>query len=178
MQCQYAMANLLIRVWTTTQRWWEKTLLDVWKIKSSIIFQLAKEVLNRKRKDQKYWRFTVPVICLKVEREWLPVTTVVNGTVKAASIAWFDLRHGLTAITSGHVIFVSYYYMFLHIANIVFCSSYMQVNWNWSVQCMVLAEFSRTTKKKHRGPQFHGRIPIFIWNWGTQGPQNIRKFGT
>ena len=49
MQWLYAMVNLQ-RVWTTTQRWWENTLLDVWKIKSSVIFQLAKEVLNRKKK--------------------------------------------------------------------------------------------------------------------------------
>ena len=97
----------------------------------------AKGVLNRKQKDQNYSRFTVPAVCLKVEREWLPVTTVVNGTMRAASIAWFHLRHGLTAITSGHVIFVSYYFTFLHIANTefcspiilhVFCSSNMQVH--------------------------------------------------
>ena len=107
MQWQYATVNLQ-RVWATTQRWWENTLLDVWKIKSSVIFQLAKEVLNRKQKDQKYSRFTVPAVCLKVEREWLPVTTVVNGTMRAASIVWYHLRHGLTVITSGHVNFASY----------------------------------------------------------------------
>ena len=32
-------------------------------------FPATKEVLNRKQKDQKHSRFTVPAVCLKVERE-------------------------------------------------------------------------------------------------------------
>ena len=49
-QWQYAMVNLQ-RVWTTTQRWWENTLLDVWKIKSSVIFQQKECKQETKRSE-------------------------------------------------------------------------------------------------------------------------------
>ena len=79
--------------------------------------------------------------------------------------------------------------MFLHIAAIAFyCPIILyfalptcrltEIEVSNIVYCMVMAQFSRTTTKKHGGPQFHGRVPSIIWNWGPRGPQNIRKLGT
>ena len=78
--------------------------------------------------------------------------------------------------------------MFLQIANIISCSPIIlyfalptckltEIKVSNIVYCMVMIKFSRT-KKKNAGPQFHERVPNIIWNWGPQGPQNIRKLGT
>ena len=93
MQWQYATVNFQ-RVWTTTQRWWENTLLDVWKVKSSVIFQLAKKVLNRKQKDQGLLYMLFAWRWRKNDCLWQLWWMVY--TMRAASIAWYHMRHGLT----------------------------------------------------------------------------------
>ena len=75
--------------------------------------------------------------------------------------------------------------MFLYIAAIVFCCPIIlyfalptckitEIEVSNIVYCMVMAKFTGT-KKKHGGPQFYGRVPKILGNWGPGSPISYKN---
>ena len=93
----------------------------------------------------------------------MPFTTVVNGTMRTATLVRVHLlRRGLTVVTSGHEISVSFHFMFLHAHNIALPTCKLNdIEVSNIVYCMVMAKLA-SIKKVAWGPQFHGRVPNII----------------